>query len=156
MKVRCSQIKRIRYTVILFAVLLLFSGCHSPGSSSDNIVLPGEDPFVPLSAEMQQQISQAWLSETGNPLNLDSENPDSPRYYGTFGDSVVIFQGGPLTVLSSQTIAGYEFRHPSSFEIFVYHGGTFCTLKEAYSKRLLTQHEIGIISKYHKSRLSVY
>ena len=133
----------------LLALLILLSGCQMFNKDQSQQNLDKEGPYVQLTDEMQKKISDAWLEKEGVILDWEAEGPEEVRYYGTFGDCVAFFVSGQTTAISSKTVAGYTFQHTSSFQIYVYDNGSFCTLEEAYTENLLTKEQIGLIAEYH-------
>ena len=77
------------------------------------------------------------------------------RYYGTFGDSSVIFVPSMLTAIGSIFVAGEKITYHNLCTIYVYNNGEFFKIEEAYNKGLLTQSDVSSIARYHY-RFEIY
>ena len=114
------------------------------------------DSLEPLSKEKQEEIEAAWKeSHDGTGIlqwrytGEDSWFLWGDRYYGTFGDSTVIFSPGLLTALQTIKVADQEFVYGRRFNIYVYNNGEFFDITEAYEKKLLTYDDVAELAKYH-------
>ena len=119
------------------------------------------EPLEPLSKEKQVEIEKAWEKEhdgTGV-LQWCYAGEDSwllwgDKYYGSYGNSIIIFyKKGNIGQSHTIEVAGETFDYYNRFEIYVYNEGVFYTIKEAYEKGILSKENIGNIAEYHKGFL---
>ena len=66
------------------------------------------------------------------------------------GDCIAVFQPTMLCWVETKHVADYEFIYSSSFVIWIYHKGEFCTIEEAWEQGLLTKEQIALMAEYHK------
>ena len=114
------------------------------------------DSLEPLSKEKQAEVEAAWKEKNNGTGALAWCHAGTEiglllgdRYYGTFGDSTVIFCGSNLEMLCTIKVADCEFTHGARFNIYVYNNGEFCDITEAYEKKLLSDGNIAELAKYH-------
>lgn len=157
-----------KYLIILFAVvMLLLAACQSPGNTGSDSNTTGAAlsvPVVPtpLSDAQKQEIEAAWLDWDGwnkhdlgtwhENTNKDTKDGFYVRYYGTYGDCIVLFRRPLCTmdVVSSITIADETFNYPYPFQLFAYRDGEFAELKDAYANGLVTAEDISQIADLHR------
>lgn len=72
------------------------------------------------------------------------------RYYGTYGDCVVLFGAGVQQAVETKLIAGEEFTYNRSFALEVYQGGEFTILEQAYAHGLVSKEQVSLIAEYHR------
>ncbi|MBE6578495.1 MAG: hypothetical protein E7651_01665 [Ruminococcaceae bacterium] len=128
----------------ILSILLVLGICLLASCSAEP-----EDPFRPLTNEGKEEIAAAWQKQFGGTPIWDDGSGGNLRYYGTFGDCVVLFQKTLLQIIETKNIAGYLFSHSSSFILTVYREGEFLSLSDAYSKGYVTEAQVGEIHRYH-------
>lgn len=94
---------------------------------------------------MRQEMSDAWLTLYGKPINWDG----TAKYYGTVADYGIFFDLTPTTAEMTITVAGYGFQYISGFQIYVYGDGAFHLLQDAFETGLLTAEDVGQIYNIH-------
>lgn len=57
---------------------------------------------------------------------------------------------GKLEVELTKQVADSEFTYSSSFVIWIYHDGEFCTIEEAWEQGLLTKEQVALMAEYHE------
>lgn len=146
--------KRKIITIVLAATILILGGLSSWFFGRENKV-PRTFPETP-SKKIEKQLQKAALNTWGHEfhwikLNEDgSLNDGGVRYYGTYGDCVAVFQPTMLCWVETKQVADSEFTHSSSFVIWIYHDGEFCTIEEAWEKELLTKEQVALMAEYHE------
>ncbi len=151
---RHSMKNRKLIITIIVAVILILTGIILWKSFFTENKVPRKFPAQPpkkVEKELQEAALQKWgyefswahIDEKGNLI-------DSPRYYGTYGDCIAVFESTWLCVLSGKQVADSEFSHSSSFVIWIYHDGEFCTIEEAWEQDLLTKEQVALMAEYHK------
>lgn len=145
--------KRKIVFIILAAVILIFAGLALWFFGRENkvpLTFP-ETPSKKVEQQLQEAAMQKWghefswahIDETGNLI-------DSPRYYGTYGDCIAVFESTMLCVVSGKQIADSSFSHSSSFVIWIYHDGEFCTIEKAWEQGLLNAKQVELMAEYHQ------
>lgn len=94
-----------------------------------------------------QQLQRTWFVKFGTIPSFSEKGV--LRYYGRFDDYDIVFEYGMLTVISSETIAGYKFENPNSFMLYAIKDGEFNTLKNAYTDGLISKQSVEQIWKIH-------
>lgn len=73
------------------------------------------------------------------------------RYYGRFGDVVFLLMSGGgegyACVLTSETVAGYEFHYSDSNTIRVWAHGSFVRMKLAYEQGIISKEQVAVIAQ---------
>ena len=143
---------KTKFAVIICAVILavLFSACSAAGGNRNSVSyvpesFPGTMPAE--LAELQAEFEAAWLAEFG----WEFEWGKRERYYGTYGDCIVIFMPGFLQANWTETIAGEEFTHSVIFGLKVFYNGEFLTLEQAYEQGLISKEQVSLIAEYHRN-----
>ena len=88
-------------------------------------------------------------AETQRNKYFNKENEAFNRYYGAFGDSVVLVNVSMMHAITQFELAGYNFYFPTATDINVYNNGRMISLIQAYNEGLLTDEDIGVIYKRH-------
>lgn len=132
------------------ALCLCLFGCEKADAPDDGTIVPSASEE--LTAALREEVNRAWEEAYGAPLFRFADGTECrarARYYGTYHGYVIIFDESQLTAILSETVAGYTFRHSSSFVIRVYRDGTFETLTDAYNAGHLTVTDIAAVSRAH-------
>ena len=127
--------------ILLVLCACLLAGCEKAQESTSES----------LTAEVKEEIAAVWNIKYGTPLVWEEDNGYPARYYGTYGDCVVLFQGTPMQTIETKHIAGYEFSHTTQFILDVYHEGELLPLSDAYSKGYVTEEQVAEIHQRHKN-----
>ncbi len=96
------------------------------------------------------ELIEDYLIWSGIQSDMEPEEVDY-EYYGTYGDSVVVFfqSAGAYETPTDERVAGYRFKYPDSRVIRVWNDGKFYKLSEAYEKKLLKGSDIFSIYLKH-------
>lgn len=94
-----------------------------------------------LSAQRLQAVNALWSAQTGKTMNWDGKD----GYLGTYGQCVIVFSSGQLTVMSAVQVADYLFTCGSSFRIYAFTSDAMLDLRDAYEQDLVTYEDIGRI-----------
>ena len=143
--------KRKIITIALVATILILGGLSLLFFGRENKV-PRTFPETP-SKKIEKQLQKAALNTWGHEFHwtqLDSEgnlSEGGSRYYGTYGDCVAVFQHTMLSWVETKHVADSEFTHSSSFVIWIYHDGEFCTIEEAWEQGLLTKEQVALMAE---------
>ena len=145
--------KRKIITVVLAATILILGGLSLWFFGRENKV-PRKFPAQP-SKRVEKELQKAALQKLGYEfswMQLDSEGNLSggTRYYGIYGDCVAVFQPTMLCWVETKQVADSEFSHSSSFVIWIYHDGEFCTIEEAWEQGLLNKKQVALMAEYHE------
>ena len=155
--------------LMLFGITVFF-GCQA--GDGDNVNIPKNSSFIPdeddnpinepvanngtfrgLSQEKEDQIRHDYLYNYLSPLAQDYLTIDDIRveyYFGSFnGYAVVGFMGGTGT--KDVVVAGREFWFPRLVQMLVWDSGSrnFCTIHEAYDRKLLSAENVQSMHKQH-------
>ena len=95
-----------------------------------------------LDKEVEKEIEQDFERQYGYALQYD-------KYYGTYGDCVVIFVEGDAAVIKKITVADSVFEYNYAWEIYVWKNGEFATIEKAYSMGWLSLDDIHTIAYKH-------
>lgn len=145
--------KRKIISISLVAVILILGGLALWFGRENKV--PRTFPETP-SKKVEQQLQEAALNTWGHEfywtkLNEDgSLNNGGARYYGIYGECVAVFEHTMLCWVETKHIADSEFTHSSSFVIWIYHDGEFCTIEEAWEQGLLTKEQVEQMAEYHR------
>ncbi|MBP3568098.1 MAG: hypothetical protein J6J44_00500 [Lachnospiraceae bacterium] len=146
--------KRKIITIVLAATILILGGLSLWFFGRENKV-PRTFPETP-SKKIEKQLQKAALNTWGHEfywtkLNEDgSLNDGGARYYGIYGDCIAVFESTMLCWVETKQVADSEFTHSSSFVIWIYHDGEFCTIEEAWEQGLLTKEQVALMAEYHE------
>ena len=146
--------RKLIITIIVAVILILTGVILWKVFFAENKV-PRKFPALPpksVEKELQKAALQKWGHEFSW-MQLDSEGNLSDggvRYYGTYGDCVAVFQSTMLCWVETKQVADSEFTHSSSFVIWIYHDGEFCTIEEAWEQGLLTKKQVALMAEYHE------
>ncbi len=146
--------KKPAFWVILIAVIasVVIAVCFltDPITEADN----KEEAWVklkPLPEDTKQEIDQAFQERYGyKPWWYTGGK--GIRYYGIYGDCIVLFDNDIDNLLEwseTEFIADRRFFDFGAFRLLVYRDGQFCELKDAYEIGILTQENIADIAAYH-------
>lgn len=146
--------KRRKLIIIIAAVILIFSGVILWKAFFAENKVPRKFPALPpkrVERELQKAALERWGHEFSW-MQLDSEGNLSggSRYYGIYGDCVAVFQPTMLCWVETKQVADSEFTYSSSFVIWIYHDGEFCTIEEAWEQGLLTKEQVALMAEYHE------
>lgn len=98
--------------------------------------------------ELKQEVVEALREKHDhNAIWFPGNNYLSDRYYGCFGDIIVIFNKAEIGDYQTQRIGGVTFHLNGT--IYVYKNNHLYTLKEAASKWILGRKQIQAIADYH-------
>lgn len=146
--------KKRKLVIIIVAVILILAGeilCKLFFAENKVPRKFPEQPPESVEIKLQKAGLQTWGHEFSWAHIDENENLiDSSRYYGTYGDCVAVFQQTMLCWAETKYIANSEFTHSSSFVIWIYHNGEFCTIEEAWEHGLLTAKQVELMAEYHK------
>ncbi len=81
---------------------------------------------------------------------FNERNYYSNKYYGKFGDCVVLVVEGSLAVYGEFKIAEYVFAYGNSATMYAYKDGEMKYLEEAYEAGWLTEADIGKVYERYK------
>ncbi len=95
--------------------------------------------------DMRQRISEFWTVQYGCELNWNGE----ALYYGIIGNCGIFLLNGPIPDETVMEVAGFDFWHSGSFQIYAFDGENLFTLQEAYQNNLLSDAEIETIYNVH-------
>lgn len=104
-----------------------------------------------LSAELQTQIKQDYVSSSLESGVSTIDDVSLHRYYGTYNNHVVLALSSITKVIidlfgGTETVAGKTFYYAQpGYRILVWSEGSFYTLTEAHSQNLLTDGNIETI-----------
>lgn len=105
----------------------------------------------PLPEDIKQEIDQAFQEKYGyKPWWYTGGK--GVRYYGTYGDCIVLFDNDIDNILDwseTEFIADRVFFDFGAFRLLVYRNGQFSGLKDAYENGLLSEEQIAEIAVYH-------
>lgn len=147
--------KRKLIITIIVAVILILAGIILWKSFFTENKVPREFPELPPK-RVEKELQEAALHKWGHEFfwtHLDSEgnlSEGGSRYYGIYGDCVAVFQQTMLCWVETKQVADSEFTHSSSFVIWIYHDGEFCTIEEAWEQELLTKEQVALMAEYHE------
>lgn len=94
-----------------------------------------------------QELQRAWFAKHGTIPSFSEKGV--LRYYGRFDGYDIVFEYGMLTAISSETIAGYEFKNSNSFMLYAIKDGEFHTLRNVYTNGLISKQSVEQIWKIH-------
>ena len=120
--------------------------------------IPGPEWSVALSVEMQETVEAAIRKLLGDECFKLVLEPElwSDRYYGTYGECVVIFTEGQIAVVTDLVLGEQTISHWSSFSIYVCKNGEAYALQDACRNGLLTDKDITLIRQYHNAYNQAY
>ena len=115
--------------------------------------IPGPEWSAALSAQMQETVEVAIRKLLGDERFKLVLEPElwADRYYGTYGECVVIFIEGQLAAITELVIGEQTITHGSSFTIYAYQNGEVRSLLDAYNDGWLSDEEISLIRQYHNA-----
>lgn len=152
--------KRKIITIVLVATILIVGGLSLWFFGRENKV-PRTFPETP-SKKIEKQLQKAALNTWGHEfhwtkLNEDgSLNDGGTRYYGIYGECVAVFQPTMLCWVETKHIADSEFTYSSSFVIWIYYDGEFCTIEDAWEQGLLSAEQVELMAEYHRKAYSYF
>ena len=147
--------KRKLIIAIIVAVILIIAGIILWKSCFPQNQVPRKFPALPPKS-VEKELQKAALQNWGHEFfwtQLDSEGnlrEGGSRYYGIYGDCVAVFQPTMLCWVETKQVADSEFTYSSSFVIWIYHDGEFCTIEEAWEQGLLTKEQVALMAEYHE------
>lgn len=153
--------KRRKLIIIIAAVILIFSGVILWKAFFAENKVPRKFPALPPK-RVERELQKAALERWGHEFSwtqLDSEgnlSEGGSRYYGIYGDCVAVFQPTMLCWVETKQVADSEFTHSSSFVIWIYHDGEFCTIEEAWEQGLLTKEQVALMAEYHEKAVEYF
>ncbi len=108
-----------------------------------------------LAEDIKQKINVLLSRKFSYTPNwFDGTKEDCVRYYGTYGDCIVICSTDyPCQIDSWQlySVADSSFFERRSLFLAVYRGDQLITLRDAYQDNLLTKDQIADIAKHHET-----
>jgi len=128
---------------VCFMAMFSFVGCG--GSQVDRHL--SSDPTI--SSELELQIRQTYSDNYG----LKIKNIYIVKYYGTFGDSVVIttnWDGYDMAVIITEDIGGVLFEYANWFIAVWREAEGRLSLKNAYEQGYLTVENLIAINERYK------
>ena len=143
--------RKLIIAIIVAAILVITGALVWRVFFTENKV-PREFPAKRIEKELQKAALQKWGHEFSW-TQLDSEgnlSEGGSRYYGIYGDCIAVFQSTMLCWVETKQVADSEFTHSSSFVIWIYHDGEFCTIEEAWEQALLTKEQVALMAEYHE------
>ena len=100
---------------------------------------------------MKEEIKEAYLKDrASHPGWYDEGKEYGLRYYGTYNDYVIIFEGGILNCLGEVVIAGYLFRYSNDFYLYAYQDGEFYDFLDVYNQGLISDEDVKSIYEAHR------
>ena len=131
--------KRLVAILSLFTILLC--GCVSS---------QGNDPVGQQMRKMIREDFSVFENHdfTGG-TDQDLRYVCGMRYYGTYNGYIVLFDSGPLCVMSEERIGKKVFYHGSNFNIYAYKDREFLLLKDIYEQGLISASELATIAQIH-------
>lgn len=121
-----------------------------PPAQQESFVLlepPSEAVVKEINSALQEKFSI-----TREPKWFNGDKGKCVRYYGTYGDCVVIFTSDYDPMFDEERIigaGGYVFYHGRQFSIEVFHNGELIFLPDAYENGLLSEEQLAEIAVYH-------
>lgn len=146
--------KRKILSIALVTTILILGGLALWFFGRENKV-PRTFPETPPK-KIEKQLQKAALNTRGHEFHWTKLDEDGnlstggSRYYGIYGDCVAVFQPTMLCWVETKQVADSEFTHSSSFVIWIYHDGEFCTIEEAWEQGLLTKKQVALMAEYHE------
>ena len=133
-----------KWIALLLACLLLLTGCNKEDGVSDSL---------------REEIQRAYRKEFNPPPTFEFKNEDDDtiagmQYYGTYNGYVVLFDEGPLCVMSSEKIGNETFKWGSNFSLYAYKDGQFHELSDVYDEGHINDGQIAQIAQVHKDYFS--
>lgn len=134
---------RVLVILLLVALLCTITACQSEKKT--------------LSADEQQEISDAWLAQKGIALDWSAKDicgVMNVRFYGEYNGYAVIFAESWECIcgaMHKQKVADFVFSDSQPFELAVYKNGTLSSLQEAYDNGWLTSDDISCIYEQHNA-----
>lgn len=153
--------KRKLIIAIIVAVIFIIAGLILWKSCFPQNQVPRKFPALPPK-RVEKELQKAALHNWGHEFfwtQLDSEgnlNDGGSRYYGIYGDCVAVFQPTMLCWVETKQVADSEFTYSSSFVIWIYHDGEFCTIEEAWEQGLLTKEQVALMAEYHEKAVEYF
>ena len=131
----------------------------APAQTTSNETTTNESPYPfpeiePMPDELRQKIEALHATEdVYNKFHgwiTPYSSSGSVRYYGTYGDVVVLFTSGNIDVFTRIYIAESVFEHSSGCRLYVYYDGTFIDLSKAYEQGLISAENVAKVAEIHE------
>ena len=105
-------------------------------------------PIGELSSDMVKRIKDDWMAE--HPVSDRPAERIELTYYGTYNDCVVLSLFDPALMYHSgvfdEEIDGVIFYGVSAYDMYIWHSGEFCLLREAYANGWISKEDLLNIS----------
>ena len=134
----------------------------APTQTTPNETTTSESPYPfpdiePMPDELREKVEKAFV-EKHNYLDSfpgwrSSNNMGRIRYYGMFGNAVIIFDRGEISVTESTTIkvADSSFYYGSAFALYVFYEENLIDLKDAYEQNIVSAEDVAIAAQRHEA-----
>lgn len=137
--------KKLKYIVIALAVVLLVASGVYIGYKWNNT-----DSSYKITHEIRKTIEESWPEE--GYLGTLKWGKNATRFYGSHGDSLVVFskQGFLVDSNTEFQVGGITFFLRTSFKILVFRDGKCLDIRDAYDQGCLTWWQVRSIAEFHR------
>jgi len=134
---------KVYWRIVSIMLLCFFvTGCAASQGASYETKESPRDKMLILSEEKKQEILDVYNVGKAYPSKW-WEDGGSLRYYGTYGESIIIYRPLPVTLFCD--IDGYRW----NTEIRAYRDGVFYDLDKIYEFGDVTHDDLKAIEEYH-------
>lgn len=138
----------------------------TPAETTPNETTTNESPYPfpeiePMPDELREKVEKAFVENTIW-KDLTNEFPgwttadavqkrSGVRYYGMFGDVVILFHSASiLQAVETKSISGESFMHFHPFDLYAYHNGVLIDLADAYEQGIISAEDISKAAQIHE------
>ena len=138
----------------------------APTQTTPNETTTSESPYPfpdiePMPDELREKVEKVFVENTiwkdlttefpGWTTASSTQKRAGVRYYGMFGDVVILFHSASLLdAVETKSIAGEKFMHFKPFDLYAYHNGVLIDLADAYDQGLISAEDISKVAQIHE------